>query len=135
MSEVPSPEEPPIAVPVTAPLRRLAEEWLGDVPNTVEAYRERIADVDAQIEETRRMRKMKLVGLTAVVAADEGADTAAVVAPLGNEPDAKGAGHETTHGGAAARFSSCSPPTPVSSTATTDRTCARYDAPPATAGW
>ncbi|MGW1377032.1 hypothetical protein ACWD6P_22575 [Streptomyces sp. NPDC002446] len=57
-------------------LRRLAEEWLGDVPNTVEAYRERIADVDAQIEETRRMSKKKLVALAAVVAADEGDDTA-----------------------------------------------------------
>ncbi|MFJ9847886.1 recombinase family protein [Streptomyces sp. NPDC101150] len=57
-------------------LRRLAEEWLGDVPNAVEAYRERIADLDAKIEETLRMRKKKLVALAAVVAADEGDDLA-----------------------------------------------------------
>ncbi|MFI1302359.1 transposase [Streptomyces sioyaensis] len=59
--------------------KRLAEEWLGDVPNRTETYRGRIADLDAQIEENRRMRNKKLVALAAVVAADGGDDAATEV--------------------------------------------------------
>ncbi|MDF6045968.1 recombinase family protein [Streptomyces sp. JH14] len=55
-------------------LKSLAEEWVGDVPKRSRAYRERIADLDEQIERNRRMRKKKLVALAAVMAADDSDD-------------------------------------------------------------
>ncbi|WP_341483745.1 transposase [Streptomyces endophytica] len=55
--------------------------------------------------------------------------------PLGKEFDTTGVGRQTTRGGTAARFSSSSPPTRASSTATTGRSCAPCSAAPTTAGW
>ncbi|MGG7570617.1 hypothetical protein [Streptomyces sirii] len=111
-------------------LRRLAEEWLGDVPNTVEAYRERIADVDAQIEETRRMRKNKLVALAAVVAADEGDDTAAEADLQAAVAEVKVGLREKDQHLRVMRDDAMERLLGPGS-----RRTARCDAPPATAGW
>ncbi|MEU2134588.1 recombinase family protein [Streptomyces sp. NPDC018352] len=55
-------------------LKRLAEEWIGDIPNRSRSYRERIAEIEEQIERNQRMRKKKLVALAAAMAADESDD-------------------------------------------------------------
>ncbi|MFZ3560832.1 recombinase family protein [Streptomyces sp. BH055] len=51
-------------------LNRLAEEWLGDVPQRAQSYRDRIADLDLKIEQSRKMRKRRLVALAATLASD-----------------------------------------------------------------
>ncbi|WP_161789720.1 recombinase family protein [Phaeacidiphilus oryzae] len=50
-------------------LAALAAEWLGSVPERAQAYRERIAELDAQIERSRNTRKRKLMGLAAAFSA------------------------------------------------------------------
>ncbi|MEW1719918.1 recombinase family protein [Streptomyces sp. NPDC093109] len=55
-------------------LQRLAEEWIGEIPDRSRSYRERIAELDDQIERNRRMRKKKLVALATAMAADESDD-------------------------------------------------------------
>ncbi|MEV7239045.1 recombinase family protein [Streptomyces sp. NPDC051020] len=55
-------------------LKRLAEEWIGEIPDRSRSYRERIAEIDEQIERNQRMRKKKLVALAATMAADESDD-------------------------------------------------------------
>ncbi|MFJ7589840.1 recombinase family protein [Streptomyces sp. NPDC097617] len=56
-------------------LQKLAEEWIGEIPNRSRSYRERIAELDEQIDRNQRMRKKKLVALAAAMAADESDDT------------------------------------------------------------
>nr|WP_042444288.1 recombinase family protein [Streptacidiphilus jiangxiensis] len=56
-------------------LRALAQEWIGDVPERARAYRERIAELDAQLEQHRRMRKTKLVALAAAMSGGGNDDT------------------------------------------------------------
>ncbi|SEM78582.1 recombinase family protein [Streptacidiphilus jiangxiensis] len=51
-------------------LRALAREWIGDVPERARTYRERIIELDAQLERHRTMRKTKLLALATAMAAD-----------------------------------------------------------------
>ncbi len=48
----------------------LAAEWLGGIPERAASYRERIAELDAQIELSRTTRKRKLLGLAAAFTSD-----------------------------------------------------------------
>lgn len=55
-------------------LRDLAEEWLGTIPARAVSYRERLAELDVQIEKKRKSRKQKVLALLAAVEMDDDDD-------------------------------------------------------------